>query len=152
RLLVSYGRAALLASPLVWVTTELGRTYLFTGFPWVLLGYSQTPVLPVAQLASLFGVYGVSGLVAGVSAALAFAAVSPPAATPSAGRYRIPARWTPIAVMFASIVGIAIWGSVRVGRGDLTRTGDAVRVGLIQGNVEQPDKWEPVRAAMIFQD
>ena len=25
----------------VWVATELGRTYLFTGFPWVLLGYSQ---------------------------------------------------------------------------------------------------------------
>ncbi|HWF83423.1 MAG TPA: hypothetical protein VG222_01170, partial [Vicinamibacterales bacterium] len=38
RLLVSHGRMSLLASPVVWVTTELGRTYLFTGFPWVLLG------------------------------------------------------------------------------------------------------------------
>ena len=66
-------RAARAAWPrrCVWVATELGRTYLFTGFPWVLLGYSQATVLPVAQLASLFGVYGVSVLVAAVSAALA---------------------------------------------------------------------------------
>jgi apolipoprotein N-acyltransferase len=48
RLLASHGPAALIASPLVWVATELGRTHLFTGFPWVLLGYSQTSVLPVA--------------------------------------------------------------------------------------------------------
>ena len=60
-----------MAAPLVWVATELGRTYIFTGFPWVLLGYSQATVLPIAQLASLFGVYGVSMLVAAVSAALA---------------------------------------------------------------------------------
>ena len=45
RLLFSLGGTALMAAPLVWVATELGRTHLFTGFPWVLLGYSQTQVL-----------------------------------------------------------------------------------------------------------
>ena len=67
--LVAFGARALVAAPLVWVATELGRTYILTGFPWVLLGYSQATVLPVAQLASLFGVYGVSALVAASSAA-----------------------------------------------------------------------------------
>jgi len=61
---IVHGRPALMAAPFAWVATELGRTHLFTGFPWVLLGYSQTRVLPIAQLASLFGVYGVSMLVA----------------------------------------------------------------------------------------
>ena len=42
-----------MAAPLVWVATELGRTHIFGGFPWVLLGYSQATVLPIAQLASL---------------------------------------------------------------------------------------------------
>ena len=65
-----------MAAPIVWVATELGRTHVFTGFPWVLLGYSQTSVLPIAQLASLFGVYGVSMLVASVSAALAMYATA----------------------------------------------------------------------------
>ena len=71
RIVVAHGPPALMAAPLVWVATELGRTHVFTGFPWVLLGYSQTSVLPIAQFASLFGVYGVSMLVASVSAAVA---------------------------------------------------------------------------------
>ena len=62
--LAAFGARALAAAPLVWVATELGRTHILTGFPWVLLGYSQAEVLPIAQLASLFGVYGVSALVA----------------------------------------------------------------------------------------
>ncbi len=32
RLIVSYGPRTLLAAPLVWISTELGRTYLLTGF------------------------------------------------------------------------------------------------------------------------
>ena len=59
-----FGVAAILAAPAVWVTSELGRIYLFTGFPWELLGYSQASVLWVAQLASVVGVLGVSALVA----------------------------------------------------------------------------------------
>ena len=49
------GGWGLLGAAPVWLTTELGRLWLFGGFPWELLGYSQTTVLPVAQLASVFG-------------------------------------------------------------------------------------------------
>ena len=70
------GPRSLLVAPFVWVATELGRTYLFTGFPWVLLGYSQVDArCRWRSSRRLFGVYGLSGLVAGVSAALAFAAI-----------------------------------------------------------------------------
>ena len=48
---------------------ELGRQYLWDGFPWALLGYSQVTVLPVAQLASVVGVYGLSFLLALTSSA-----------------------------------------------------------------------------------
>ena len=142
RLVWSYGATALVAAPLVWVATELGRTHLFTGFPWVLLGYSQVRVLPVAQLASVFGVYGVSALVAGVSAALAIAVVR----GPSAGRF------VPAAAMFAIVVGVAAWGSVRAAGAALTRTGQPIRVGLVQGNVDQAEKESPARSAAIFQE
>src|SRR4029078_6923193 len=37
RMSAANGAGALLAAPVVWVATELGRTYLLTGFPWVLL-------------------------------------------------------------------------------------------------------------------
>jgi len=38
RIVIAHGPRALMAAPLVWVATELGRTHVFTGFPWVLLG------------------------------------------------------------------------------------------------------------------
>jgi apolipoprotein N-acyltransferase len=161
RLVLSYGPRALLAAPLVWVTTELGRTYLLTGFPWVLLGYSQVSVLPIAQVASLFGVYGLSALVASVSAAVAFSVgpakagqYSSSAGPAKAGHYTSSVvsafrRTLPLAAVLILVVALAAWGSFRVGRGSLA-AGTPVRVALVQGNVEQDQKWDPRRATDIF--
>jgi len=43
-----------------WMLSELMRSYLFTGFPWALLGYIWEDMLPIAQLASMVGIFGVS--------------------------------------------------------------------------------------------
>ena len=142
------GPPALLASPLVWVATELGRGHLFSGFPWVLLGYSQASVLPIAQLASLIGVYGVSALVAGGSACVAAVLMSTADRTGSRRQISNQAsRYAPLLVLLALIVVIAGWGRFRIARGELTRAGEQVRVGLVQGNVDQAEKWDPARAA-----
>src|SRR5262249_2900876 len=132
RLFAAFDWRGLMASPLVWVATELGRTQLLTGFPWVLLGYSQAAVSPVSQLASLFGVYGVSALVASLSAAAVVLAMR--------------RRLTPAIVVIVMLVTAVVWGSLRIRSGALVREGEAVRVGLLQGNVEQAEKTEPARA------
>ena len=154
RLVMRYGTHALMAAPIVWVTTELGRTYLFSGFPWVLLGYSQVTVLPIAQFASVFGVYGLSGLVAGVSAALAIVATTFPVTASRSGRPFTgrSGGLAPLAAMAALVAIVAAWGAVRVGRGELTSRGESMRIGMIQGNVDQADKTSSARAPAIFQD
>ncbi|WP_237173892.1 hypothetical protein [Paracandidimonas lactea] len=58
--------------PSCWVAVEWLRGVIFTGFPWLAAGYSQTPTSPLAGYAPVFGVYGVS-LVVGVSAVLLLA-------------------------------------------------------------------------------
>jgi len=133
RLASVFGWRGMIAAPCVWVATELGRTYVLTGFPWVLLGYSQATVLPIAQLASVFGVYGISALVASVSAAAVLAR-----------------RILPAVVAGALVVGTATWGTLRIRSETLTHAGEAVRVGLVQGNVEQAEKFEAARANEIF--
>ncbi|HMJ81546.1 MAG TPA: apolipoprotein N-acyltransferase, partial [Vicinamibacterales bacterium] len=142
RIVMAYGRSALMAAPVVWVATELARSYI-TSFPWELLGYSQVTVLPIAQLASLFGVYGLSMLVAAVSAALAFAAEGP---------RQGPVRYMPAAGAVMIVLAIAVWGSRRVAAGEWTRAGEPIRIGMIQGNVDQAQKWDVKRASAIFQD
>jgi len=139
KLVVGGGLPWVWLSPAVWVASEYGRLAIFGGFPWVLLGYSQVPVLPVAQMASLTGVFGISALLTASATAVAWLALS-----------RSPRRWVAPAVVAAVVVAIAIWGSQRVGRGVLTSGGTPVRVGIVQGNVEQDVKWDPDRAHDIF--
>jgi apolipoprotein N-acyltransferase len=128
----------LIIAPFAWVATELGRQYVWDGFPWALLGYSQVTVLPIAQIASVVGVYGVSWLLAAVSAALA-------AVVLMQGR----ARWVPAFAMAAVVVAIGAWGNARLRSSTLTSAGDPVRVAVIQGNIAQEDKWNPALRDLI---
>jgi apolipoprotein N-acyltransferase len=141
RLFRALGTSALLLAPLVWVATEMGRTYLWDGFPWELLGYSQVTVLPIAQLASVVGVYGLSAFVAIVSAAAAYAALE-----------RAARRWLMGAVTATLVIGCAIWGAARVRAQTLTSEGSPVRVAVLQGNVPQEQKDEAYRGDRLLID
>ena len=133
------GAAALFLAPAAWVATEFLRGYLFGGFPWVPLGNSQVTVLAVAQLASVLGVYGLTALVAVVNAAIAYSMLT-------GGRARVKT----LAVVGVLLVAVAGWGAWRIGDGSLVREGTAIRVGLVQGNIEQTLKWRKDQARMIF--
>jgi len=138
-LIARYGARGLLLVPLSWTATEYGRLTLFGGFPWVLLGYSQVPWPAVAQIASLVGVFGLSALVAAVSTALAWALVSRD-------------RWRGLApaITISVVVLIAIWGCWRLSKNNLVAAGRPIRIGIVQGNVPQEQKWDPAQAREIF--
>ena len=165
RIVVVHGRRALIAAPVVWVATELGRTHLFTGFPWVLLGYSQTTVLPIAQLASVFGVYGVSMLVAGVSTAIVMTVENAKKANAAKTSHSSLALLRPLRFWWArqffqvgplhfaifGVIAVGAWGARRVAASDMTRSGDGIRVGLIQGNVSLAERSEAAKLPSIFE-
>jgi apolipoprotein N-acyltransferase len=135
-----YGGRAILLAPAIWVTTELGRMYFWSGFPWLLLGYSQTTVLPVAQLASVVGVFGLSALVAMVSSALAYFVIA-----------RSPRSIATVAVVAALVMAIALWGNRRLAHDVLVDQGRPVRVALVQGNIPQDEKWDAAHAERILE-
>ncbi len=138
RLHRAMGLRALVLTPAIWVTTELGRQYVWDGFPWALLGYSQVTTLPVAQVASLVGVYGLSALLALTSTAAAYLILD-------RGRE----RWVfagSVAVLIAASVA---WGNARLAASSLRARGEPVRVAVVQGNVPQAEKWDPARRDAI---
>jgi len=139
RCFAKWGAAAFGLVPVLWVAAEYLRGTLFTGFPWVPLGNSQVEVLSVAQLASLFGVYGLSAFVSAVNAAVTHALTA-----------ERRARLRTLAAVGLTLIVTASWGSWRVADGALTRDGVPLRVGLIQGNIEQTDKWASGQARRIF--
>jgi apolipoprotein N-acyltransferase len=119
--------------PLVWAAFELSRNYLFSGFPWANLGYTQVRTLPVAQLAALAGVYALAALVVLVNATLAEAI--------AARRERRP-------LPRAALVGTVAVLSLVVAHGELrlrhvrARMAEAPKltVGVVQPNVNQSVK------------
>ena len=143
RLLLAFGPRALMAVPFVWVATELGRAHLvFDGFPWVLLGYSQVTTLPIAQLASVFGVYGVSALVASVSAAAACCIAS------RSVRFRVQT----VGAVAILLIVTAVWGSRRAAQAAWTREGQAVTIGLVQGNASEAQRRDADGARRVLED
>ncbi len=132
-----FGLVGLVLSPAAWVATEYTRGFLFGGFPWIPLGNTMVTLLPIVQLASLVGVYGLSAFVGLVNVGFAAVALT-------TGRMRV----TAIAGTVALIVAVSVWGGQRMAANHLTQ-GQPIRVGLIQANIAQVDKWNPARADMI---
>ena len=132
RFLRALGPRGLLLAPPAWVATELGRQYVWDGFPWELLGYSQITWLPIVQLASVVGVYGLSALLASTASVAALLFVD---------RGRL--RWIAAAGTLIVVAACAAWGTARLAGSPLRSEGAPVRVAVLQGNIEQEQKWNP---------
>ena len=131
---------ALLIGPVLWVVLEFVRSYAFTGFPWSSIGYSQYKFLSVIQVSDITGVYGISFLVLAFNCAIVDGLLIK-------ARIRkmplFPLSYTIIGfiIFFIVIVSSIGYGFWRLGQ---DRTGHLVKAGLVQGNIEQDKKWDPV--------
>lgn len=117
--------ASLAAS--LWMLSEWLRGTLFTGFPWLALGYSQAPFSPLAGFAPVVGVYGISLLLI-MSAALLFFCFD-----------KGFKRWRyglPLLLIWGGGYGLQLVDWVKP-------QGEPVSVSLLQGNIPQDMKWRP---------
>ena len=123
----------LLLIPALWTLTEWLRDWVFTGFPWLALGYSQaaSPLRGYAALTGVFGLSWLAWLCAGLLLALARAK----------GRS---AALAGLALVFGAGYGLE--------RVEWTEPlGAPVTVSLAQGNIPQELKWDEARYAATVQ-
>ncbi len=117
----------LLLFPSLWGLTEWLRGWLFTGFPWLNLGYSQIDS-PLAGYAPLLGVYGLSLLLAVSSGLLVLLFLN--------------RRVTKLVLGSLLVVWL---GGFLLGKYEWTEvSGKPISVSLVQGNMPQITKWDPV--------
>ncbi|MCJ8500314.1 apolipoprotein N-acyltransferase [Desulfatitalea alkaliphila] len=133
----------LLVAPAAWTVLEWLRSWVFTGFPWALLGYSQYNRLWLVQVADLFGVYGLSFLIVAANAVLTLALlrwVEKSWHGHEASRALVVRSLVVLPVCLTAAVG---YGMLRVKTMDrLAADATPVRVALVQGNVDQSIKWD----------
>jgi len=121
----------LLIMPAIWTLAEWLRGLLFTGFPWLSMGYSQVPSSPLAGYAPLLGVFGVSLIVA-VSAGLVLTLWS--------GR-----RAKLVKVALAVLLALWVSGALLRGIQWTQPQGEPLKVSLLQGNIAQDEKFAEER-------
>ena len=143
------GKRLAMALPAAWLLGEWVRGWIFTGFPWLALGYSQAPVSPLAGYAPVLGLYGVS-LLAALSAGLLarlLAAATRPLSLSAAGVADRGREANRRVVRRAIALFALLWLSGLVLQAvDWTRpSGAPVAVTLIQGNIAQDLKFRPER-------
>lgn len=114
-----------LVAAALWVLGEWLRGTLFTGFPWLTLGYSQAPYSPLVGFAPVVGVYGISMLII-VSAALLYLWFDK--------GFRNWRYGLPLLVIWLSGLSLQAIEWVQP-------DGDPITVSLLQGNIAQDLKW-----------
>lgn len=134
-----------LALALAFALAEGARGFLFTGFPWALLGHIWIDT-PVAQLAALTGPLGLSLLT------LVAVAVSVWALRPRTAAHRpapAAARLLVAALVVGGLATTWLWGSKRLAS-PLPDAARPVAVRLVQPNAPQAEKWRYDLAEMFF--
>lgn len=107
----------------LWLLGEFIRQWVFTGFPWLSLGYSQVST-PLSGYAPLIGVYGLSAVVLGLSYCLYSVVIE--------RRWKIELP----ALLAVALISILLWG-----RDWTNPTGETLKVAVVQANIDQGEKW-----------
>ncbi len=121
----------IISAPVLWGLSDWVRSWIFTGFPWLTLGYSQVPHSPLAGYMPIVGVYGVSVITAFVAAIIACWL-----ATANLSKlYKRNAIIASVLIIVAGNLLKAVEWSTPIGK--------PINATLIQGNIAQDTKWSP---------
>ncbi len=124
--------------PATWVVMEWCLTWVLSGFPWGLIGNGLINMLVLAQFGDIFGVYGLSFFVI-VGNVVFFELYQLIIKKKKEG-----APAFSIAVFTILLTFIALYGLIRLPQiENILSKGKTIRVGLLQGNIDQLEKWKP---------
>ena len=120
------GGLSLMLLPLLWLVAEFLRGWLFTGFPWLSLGYTQTSSV-IGQLAPHIGEIGLTLVVLLSAIGFAFTLL----------RKQLSWLLLPLSIYCAGLYAPHL--------NPMQATGENLNVALVQGNIDLDLKWDPQR-------
>ena len=138
-------------APLLWVGLDFIRSFLFSGFPWQDLGYSQYRVLLLIQTADLTGHFGITfhivlvNSVAALLLVLWFAKRASAHTAQPVLTLRLRRAWLyAILPALCMILGVLGYNVLRYRQVSGVIAGSpTMKIAVVQGNIEQDQKWSP---------
>jgi apolipoprotein N-acyltransferase len=129
--------------PIFWVSMDYLRSFLFTGFPWAFIGYTQHRHLHLIQISDLFGVYGVSFWIAAVNGLVLLLLLH--VLKLAWHGERVTRRFLSGSLAAVCVLSCMAWwyGDRRIAEIDRLAAGAvSVPVAIVQGNIDQEKKWD----------
>jgi apolipoprotein N-acyltransferase len=140
---------ALFGVPFIWVSLEYIRSNLsFLALPWGLLGHSQYQYPLVVQIASFAGTYSISFLIVMVNCALTVIILPLLYRSEKHALFSNKGRKSFVIATASLVVFTLIYGKLIMSQKVI---GKEIKVSVVQGNIEQAKKWDPVYAQEIMQ-
>jgi len=134
----------LLMVPIGWVALEYLRSFIFSGFPWELLGYSLFNRLQLIQISDIFGVYGLSGLIALANGTFLLCLLKFTKRRWQQTNISNRLAMGSIAILAAAFALTLVYGHWRLNIiNKRIAAAPKARVAVIQGNIDQAIKWNP---------
>ena len=140
------------AGPLLWVGLDFIRSFLFSGFPWQDLAYSQYKALLLIQISDLTGHFGITFhiLLVNCVTALLFVLWRDNRAVAQSSlavlmTARIRQAWF-YAVLPSLFIMLAVmtYNFLRYNQiSEVIETSPKMKIAIVQGNIEQDQKWSP---------
>lgn len=129
--------------PILWVGLDWLRSWLFTGLPWMDLGYALAPIPQLIQLADITGHFGITFIVVLINVLIYHLLVN---SIQSIGErdyeFKIVTHALPVCglIIAVGIYSFMRWSSTREIL--VAEDGESIEVGIIQGNIDQNLKWD----------
>jgi len=130
--------------PCAWVGLDWLRSFLFSGFPWMDLGYGFANIPFLFQSADIWGHYGLTFLILQINTFFTLLIIN------NNGKKAV--------AQLAVVVGLVLlvissysnlrWQQVE----DTSQHAESIAVGVVQGNVDQGQKWNPERQESTVND
>ncbi|WP_081880952.1 apolipoprotein N-acyltransferase [Methylotenera sp. L2L1] len=128
-----------IAIPVFWALADWVRSWIFTGFPWLTMGYSQVPTSPLAGYMPVIGVYGVTLITVLIASIVGYLLAEKQSRKP----------WQSKAI--GAVLLLSVTGYLLKQVEWTTPIDKPLSVSLLQGNIEQNLKWAPEIAEHTMQ-
>ena len=121
-------KSSLFLIPFFWTFIEWIKGWLFTGFPWLTMGYSQVPSSPLVGYLPIIGIYGLTLILTSLALLLSLTLLN------QDKRSKL-LKVVVVATVLASgqILKYIEWTEP---------TGEPISISLVQGNIAQDIKWQ----------
>ena len=129
--------------PCAWVGLDLLRSLLFSGFPWMDLGYGFAGAPLLFQSADIWGHYGLTFLIVLLNSFFSLVILS------RFSRQVTVRLALPVCLLLVLVASYSGWSWWQVEQ--RLEKAESMNVAVVQGNVDQGQKWNPARQGITVQ-